>query len=141
VIFSCRHCRSLLEAPVQKRGRSGICPACFNPVDIPWDAIEKNLPAEVGDTWFAFRCPSCDREVFAAKETVGRHAVCPHCLGVLDVPNWGHYPDQQPLARVADPLASLSATREITCVKCAKRIPANVQVCPFCGANPEARPV
>jgi hypothetical protein len=103
--------------------------------------VELHLPAESGDAWFGFRCPNCSWALVVEKENVGVHTVCPHCLGVLDVPNWGHYPDQQPLTRVADPLASLSATREITCVKCAKRIPANVQVCPFCGANPEARPV
>jgi hypothetical protein len=103
--------------------------------------LELKPPEDAGDAWFAFHCPVCSSEVLAEKENVGVHTVCPHCLGVLDVPNWGHYPDQQTVTRAADPLASLSATREITCAKCAKRIPANVHVCPFCGANPEARPV
>jgi hypothetical protein len=67
---------------------------------------------------------------------VGHFGVCPHCLVVVEVPNWGHQaqPEPERPRPSADPLASLKESAPVRCPNCHERIPAQSRVCRQCGA-------
>lgn len=140
--FPCWHCQALLESPSHAQGQPAVCPKCERDLSVPHDVIYLPCMERLDHltNCFAFFCPNCEREAIAEKKNVGLYGVCPYCLIVMEVPNWGHEAKPEPPRPSADPLASLKESATIRCTSCGSHIPARSRLCWQCGAevDPEA---
>jgi DNA-directed RNA polymerase subunit M/transcription elongation factor TFIIS len=128
VMFRCRDCSILLEAPTAQAGYKHPCPGCGKSQVVPASMVERSIPAaEDADDWFGFYCPSCWDNVVVKKADVGERAVCPHCFVTFDVPHCGH--------RAKEPEGKQEPLPEVHCPRCELLIPMGAAVCTMCGLD------
>ncbi len=101
ILFRCVHCRSVLAAAPSQVGTEGACPYCKGKIVVPARDESGALPAPApaapapapgappagprADDFITFVCQTCDQEIEAPVDLLGKDVNCPACGAVIHV--------------------------------------------------------
>jgi hypothetical protein len=140
VLYRCGGCQAFLETPRPVTGGpvtppAQRCPNCRRDNVVPQDVLQRRGETFLGTDAFGVSCPNCAARLQTEKRYARARAVCPCCLFVIRVPEYGSAAALPP-HRAADPVEALGRGGSSRCRHCHQAVPTRARLCPFCGERP-----